>query len=313
MLRVAVVGAGAHSRRHHGPALQRLASEPSGADLVAVCDRDREAARRYAAEYGFASSTDDIDDLLAGTALDALVVVTPPAVTTSLVADLLPRGLPLLVEKPPGETVEEATRLRDAAERHDVAHMMSFNRRFHPAVRRAREWIEENAGHRPPQHAVARLYRHDRPDSEFLTHTGIHAVDAVSSVMGRVETMSRTTSPDHTAGSPCAGTAAFEAGGTASFVLAPDAGCDVETYEFVGPRYAVRADTLNDRLRIRDGGEPVASWEPATRLPTFVRSGALAETRAFLAAVRGERAFSPTLADGRHAMAVAETLDDRRE
>ncbi|MGB2821842.1 MAG: Gfo/Idh/MocA family oxidoreductase, partial [Phycisphaerae bacterium] len=186
MIRIAVIGAGAHSSRYHGPALRHVAEESPGAvELAAVCDLDVAKADHYAREFGFGAVYDEYDAMLEGESPDGLVVITPVAMTREVVADLLPRGIPLLFEKPPGVNSEEARELLAAAEGHDAPHMISFNRRFSPAVMKARQWLAANAADRPPELAIARMFRVDRRDEDFVTSTAIHAADTILAFMGR--------------------------------------------------------------------------------------------------------------------------------
>ena len=95
---------------------------------------------------------------------------------------MLERGIPLLLEKPPGETVAEVDRLIAAAERggRAVPHQVAFNRRFAPLVRELRRRIEE-AG--PLQHLHYEMTRVERRDPDFST-TAIHGLDAVRYLAG---------------------------------------------------------------------------------------------------------------------------------
>ena len=49
---------------------------------------------------------------------------------------LLERGIPLMMEKPPGLNPAETRRMIDAAAAADAPNQVAFNRRYHPLVQR---------------------------------------------------------------------------------------------------------------------------------------------------------------------------------
>ena len=261
MIRVGVIGAGSHSTRAHGPALVHCRDErPDEIELRAVCDLDRDRAHRYADQFGFESAFETVERMLASEPLDAVVAVTPVAVTREVVADLFTRDVPVLVEKPPGRTVEEARELEELANEHGSLHAVSFNRRFNPAVRRAREWLARNVADRPPMHVISRLLRTARFEDEFITETGIHVVDTVCSFLGRPSKLStrRWRSPaGHSISGPRCASLVTYGDATAQVTIAPDAGTHTETTLLVGPGYTVRIDVAAARLSISMDGEVI--------------------------------------------------------
>jgi len=84
-MRIAVVGAGSHSRNNHGPALKAIkAQHPDQIELAAVCDIDLPKAQAYAQRFGFAGSYDSLEDMLAHEQLDGIVAVTPVSLTAEI-------------------------------------------------------------------------------------------------------------------------------------------------------------------------------------------------------------------------------------
>ena len=316
MIRMGILGAGSHSRGNHGPALRQSSVEhPDAVELSAVCDLDQNKARQYANDFRFARVYVDVHRMFERESLDALVVVTPVSLTRKIVGDLLPYGVPLLIEKPPGRDSREARELLEIARQHDTPHMISFNRRFNPAVVKAREWLDQEASNRAPMLMVARILRMARREPEFIPWTGIHAVDTVHSFMGQPERISsqRWRSRPDTGGESCAAQVHLEDNTTALFVFAPDAGTVEESYELIGPEYSIQIDVGAACLRIFDRGEPVLSWQVPEGTPPHVQCGAMGETEAFLEAVRNGTGFGPTLADGLAALRVTEAMDEGGE
>lgn len=313
MIRVGVLGAGNHSRLNHGPALKRYRDEhPDEIGLQAVCDLNRDSAIRYAEQYDFATTYEDFERMLAEESLDAVVAVTPVEVTREIVGELLTHSVPVLIEKPPGNTVTEARELRTIAARNSTPHAVSFNRRFNPAVIRAREWIADNAADQPPTHAQTQLLRTERFEDEFIKNTCIHAVDTLCSFLGqptRVETrqwQSCDSSSDR--GTRCTAHATFTTG-SAQFTFISDSGTHAETYDLFGPGYTIHIDTASTRFSVSADGETVESWQASDGTMRYERNGTLEETRAFIDAVRRGKGFSPTLAETVPSLDLAAAMD----
>ena len=63
---------------------------------------------------------------------DAVCLVVPEPLTCELACQVLEMGYPLIMEKPPGRTVEEIDRMTSAAEAAGVPTKVAFNRRYEP-------------------------------------------------------------------------------------------------------------------------------------------------------------------------------------
>ena len=306
MLRVAIIGAGSHSRMHHGPSLRDLAGKGSvDIELAAVCDLDREKAARYAAQFGFATSCVSIDKMFESEKLDAIIAVTPLEATRPIVGELLKRKIPLLLEKPPGRTAIEARELLEIADNSGTPTMVSFNRRFVPAIRKASQWLA--AGDRKPNLIIARMLRHARLEKDFIVGTGIHLVDTVLSFFSKPAriTSHRTTDAD---GARCEAILEFSDGGRGIVAIEPAAGIVEESYELIGPDYRLFADTHHDSLTIHEEDKLVYSWSAPDYTASHVLSGCYYETEAFLRAVAGLEPYTPTLAEAVATIETAEAL-----
>lgn len=312
MIRVGIVGAGSHSTDAHGPALARCRDEADDVELAAVCDLERSRAEAYAERFGFDSVYEDVDAMYDRESLDAVFAITPVSATRSVAGDLLGREVPVLIEKPPGRTVEETRELRALADRTETPHAVSFNRRFNPALERAREWLAGPAPAGPPTLAVSRMLRTDRFEEGFLIGTAIHAVDTVCSVLGlpdRVTTRRWRSRDGGTGGGECCVGRASFGDATGEFVVVPDAGTHAETCELIGPGYTVRVDIANAGVSVSSDGEEALSWRLPDDEPRHVRDGTFAETKAFLDAVRRDGGFGPTLDSAVPSMALASAMD----
>jgi myo-inositol 2-dehydrogenase / D-chiro-inositol 1-dehydrogenase len=311
MIRLAVIGAGSHSALHHGSALMLYRQAHAGEiELAAVCDLDRARAEAYARKFGFAAVYTDYVKMFGSERLDGVVAVTPIARTAEIAADLLRRGLPLALEKPPGRSSAETLGLLAAAEKSGTPHMVSFNRRYIPAVVKAREWLAGPGAGRRPLQMTARILRRARRETDFVVGTAIHVIDAVLSFLGAPDAAFTVKTPTaHDGRFLSHAVLRFHDGACAAVEIAPDVGVEEETFEIRGQDYRIRIDSAGCSLRVHDAGREVLAWEaPEGSEPAFVM-GSLGETEAFVRAIRTGRGYWPDLRDGLVSMRTAEAVE----
>jgi len=181
-MRLCTIGCGEHARVAHGPAQARCARERPDVVLAGCCDLDPARAESFRRDFGHARAFTDAAAMLDAERPDAVVVVVPVERTVPVAGLVLARGIPALVEKPPGTTVAEVDRLIAAAEAgaRTAPSQVAFNRRFAPLVRELRRRIEATA---PLQHLHYEMTRVERRDPDFST-TAIHGLDAVRYLAG---------------------------------------------------------------------------------------------------------------------------------
>ena len=118
-VRIAVVGAGGHSRSNHGASLARFMGLRAGeAELVAVCDLDRSRAESFARDFDLSGSArvhTDMHEMMQAERPDGCITVMKIDGIVPVALDLLQYRVPLMVEKPPGRAPGDCARLRDAA------------------------------------------------------------------------------------------------------------------------------------------------------------------------------------------------------
>jgi myo-inositol 2-dehydrogenase / D-chiro-inositol 1-dehydrogenase len=110
-IRVGMIGAGWIAQEH-----RRVLDSLPDAELVAVCDLDKERAEALAESAG-ARAYLDWHELLDAEDLGALIVCTPPGNHREPAIAVLERGLPLYLEKPIARTAKDAAEIVAAAER----------------------------------------------------------------------------------------------------------------------------------------------------------------------------------------------------
>jgi len=128
--RVGVVGVG-----HLGQAHARILASLPQARLVGVVDTNHAQAQAVAARHGVRVFDHHLD---LAQHVDALCVVTPTVFHHPVAADLLRRGIPLLVEKPLALNLGEAQELVELSHRHRAMLQVGHIERFNPAFEELR-------------------------------------------------------------------------------------------------------------------------------------------------------------------------------
>lgn len=82
----------------------------------------------------------DLDQALAWRP-DLAVVANPSSLHVTMAEPLVRAGVPVLVEKPVAASLDDALRLRDAAQDSGAPVMVAFTLRLHPAVRTFLDWL----------------------------------------------------------------------------------------------------------------------------------------------------------------------------
>ncbi|MEM9074498.1 MAG: Gfo/Idh/MocA family oxidoreductase [Myxococcota bacterium] len=106
-------------------------------DVVAAANRS-EDGRVKAKEAGLATYA-SADELLAQESVDAVLVTTSLTENFEAAKALIPRGIPMLLEKPPGTSIPEVEELATLAETHGTPVLVGFNRLHYSILGRALE------------------------------------------------------------------------------------------------------------------------------------------------------------------------------
>jgi myo-inositol 2-dehydrogenase/D-chiro-inositol 1-dehydrogenase len=193
VVRIGLVGLGDIAMSAHLPALLRSPD----VRLVAVVDPDRlrrDAARLATDAPAFATMA----DAMHGGRLDAVVLATPPWVTTGLIVDALESGHHVLAEKPVATSVARATPLAELPADLRCRLQVGLTYRHDPAIGLLREWIHSGRLGSPLL-VRAHIYdeRKDPGDPAHLTrlsgtlahgtpvvHEGAHVLDWLAHLLG---------------------------------------------------------------------------------------------------------------------------------
>lgn len=138
-IRVAVIGAGQIARNAHLPAYQQM----DGVEVVAVCDRRIESARKLAAAFHVPAAYDDDRRMEEESRPDLVSICVPNRFHCDLTVRALRAGAHVLCEKPPAISVREAEEMEQVARESGRLLTYGFHLRYSDQVRKLKSRIEE--------------------------------------------------------------------------------------------------------------------------------------------------------------------------
>lgn len=194
---IGLIGAGAIGRIHAERA--RLSADVA---IAAIADPSPEAAALGAA-LGVPTFS-DASSMFAKVKVRAAIVATPNSTHAPLALECIAQGIPVLVEKPLADTLEDGERLCRAAEAANVPILVGHQRRHNPILRRARDLVAGGALGRPvAAHAMSTWLKPDEyfaPDWRRSVGAGpvlvnmIHDVDLLRWLLGEIVSVHAITS-----------------------------------------------------------------------------------------------------------------------
>ncbi|MGE8941316.1 Gfo/Idh/MocA family protein [Leptospira interrogans] len=195
--RIAIVGAGQIGRRH----VEAMRGNPDRHVLAAIADPSP-AAKSLARELGVPFYANE-EQLLAREKPDGVIVATPNQHHASVGLACIDRKIPILVEKPIADSVRDALKLVDAAERANVPVLVGHHRRHNPIMQKAAEVIR--SGGIGKVIAAAGLWMSHKPTDYFnitwrkepgggpILINAIHDVDCMRMLCGDVDVVQAST------------------------------------------------------------------------------------------------------------------------
>jgi predicted dehydrogenase len=153
--RFALAGAGAIGRMH----VERARPHPD-CEIVAIAD-PTPAAQAFARDNGV-RWFDSIEPMLDAESPDGVIVATPNATHLEAGLACIRRKIPVLMEKPIADTLDEARQLVDAARDAKVPLLVGHHRRHSSILRSAKEIVETGRlGQAVSANAMATFYKPD--------------------------------------------------------------------------------------------------------------------------------------------------------
>jgi predicted dehydrogenase len=198
-LNVGIVGCGDIALKNYLPGTKALAGT---VDLVATCDTRYERAVRAAEEFGTEEcrAYGSIDELLRDPQVQAVEILTPWPFHYQLALAALQAGKHVYVQKPMCQTLEEANRLIDEANRRGLVLAAAPPNMISPTMQRIRTLVQEEVIGK-----VALVYSHSshggatgpgrETDSEWffmkeagvwtsLVDMGVYGLHTVTGILG---------------------------------------------------------------------------------------------------------------------------------
>lgn len=120
-----------------------------GADVVAVCGRNRDRADDFAARWGIPQVYTDVTSLISSGEIEALVVASGHETHYPITMQALEAGLHVLCEKPLALRFEHANEMAALAAKQGLTHCTPFTYRFMPTNRYIKEQLEDGYIGRP--------------------------------------------------------------------------------------------------------------------------------------------------------------------
>lgn len=181
--------------RHHFP---ELALTPK---LVAVAEAVPGRAEEAAAQYGFASTSADWQDLAGDPTIAAVSITAPNFLHREIGSTLAAAGKHIWIEKPVGLCADDARAVQAAVEKAGVQSAVGFNYRNAPAVQLAKKLIDagdlgaitharfrlfsDYAAH--PDGALSWRFERERGGNGALGDLASHGVDLAWYLLGDIE------------------------------------------------------------------------------------------------------------------------------
>jgi predicted dehydrogenase len=207
-LRIGIIGCGQIAQAH--AAALRFLADDGVARVSAIADPDPAGIERIAAIVGdLERSYTDGADLIDDPSVDAVAVVAPTRFHRDLIAAVASAAKPLFAEKPLAPNFATVCEIADSIRASGIPAQVGFQSRFHPIIRRLRDWVVEGelgapmaylirddqfwpTGSVVPGHTSWRAERAQAGGGALLEHS-IHSCDVACWLFGPVVRVYATT------------------------------------------------------------------------------------------------------------------------
>ena len=176
-------------------------------ELVACCDVNKSIAESFSKEFECQTFT-DYKKLFAQINCDIAIIAVVNKFAKEIVIEALKNGIHVLAEKPLGRNAQEAQDMIDAQKQYEKAFnkklifKVGFNHRFHPAIWKAKQLLDENKIGKPfiirghyGHGGRAGMEKEWRASKDLcgggeLLDQGVHVIDLSRWFAGNIKTVS---------------------------------------------------------------------------------------------------------------------------
>jgi 2-hydroxy-4-carboxymuconate semialdehyde hemiacetal dehydrogenase len=133
-IRVALAGAGAFGIKHLD-AIQKI----DGVQVTSIVSRELEKTREVAAKYGIGHATTELDESLARSDVDAVILCTPTQMHAAQAIACMKAGKHVQAEIPLADSLRDAYAVVDLQKKTGLVAMCGHTRRFNPS----HQWVHD--------------------------------------------------------------------------------------------------------------------------------------------------------------------------
>jgi len=138
MIQLGIIGTGGMAQMH-----AKHFNQITNCNVAAACDIDANRVQSFAQTHQIPEVFTDPDEMFEGAKLDAVSIVTPDPYHHPLTMNALARGLHVLCEKPLALHADDASEMRDAAQKAGVVNMVNFSYRNSSAIQKATQLVAQ--------------------------------------------------------------------------------------------------------------------------------------------------------------------------
>ncbi len=300
--RIAVIGAGIHAETNIFPSLSNHLL--ADVEKAAVCDLEEEKAHRMAALCAAGAVYTDYHRMIQEQHPDGVIVCLNAGLHPEIVIRCLQLGIPVLVEKAPAVTVEQAKRMREEAQKTGKVLMIAHQKRHGTAYRQARQIVADEASFGRVVQVEAKMHGMPAFPNNFccLLEWQIHNIDLIRWFAGDIESIAVQSSihSEKTASLTLALKFAGGAVGAVGWGTYGGPGPFCERLEVIGDSgKGVIVENAYDTILYEGSWARFwrPDWNPNLANQSQVLMGYVGEIRHFIASVRGETAPSSSIDD----------------
>jgi D-apiose dehydrogenase len=134
IIKIGVIGCGGISKWH-----LKAWEEIRGAEVVALCDINRDNLNQRAKEFGINKLYTDAHDLFAGEKIDAVDIIAPPKAHLELIKEAANRNLHVICQKALATSYNEGLEIANIVDRKKILLMVNENWRWSRYYRKIKE------------------------------------------------------------------------------------------------------------------------------------------------------------------------------